>query len=716
MPSRKVSMRASMANQTSHLGIMGGLAKGRTSGASGNRATNKLVIPRGAAKGLAYMQMHGILSRNPQSGGVGKVVKSKPCTCNGSKQNIESKQNIGSKQNTITNYFIITGWGCFDDLSNNASEDAVNYLMGTLLDNSSSSTDKFLFKDKNYQLKTSITSVSGRDINIICLPNLPVDDYAIGEGGLMWNLLTKYRSLGNIIGILSVGMDANTPYIRFEESANNTDMSGNIWCPDGTQNCKPNLSPNYPSIYLAKAKDYIYENMPEMSGNIKIGDISSTGHYYCDKLFYTNLSFINTHNLTKCFADFVHVPSNLVCADTTADCRGWATAGQCDINPSYMEWRCAASCNIIRELPCSPPNPTRTAATTLLWYIRYVFKSYGFSNPLACPPGQGRSAETAACGVCPSGTAIVGGVCTACPAGQYIDAGGDCSDCPIGTYSDTSGATTCSDCSNGTTIDDKGFYKEKGAHLCLRDVWPVCSSTSVANVGGLDPHAVGSTTQGYFCCASGNDGLFQLSGTPDCSGIGVGSGNSNLCRLTGPIAPGACSKPSCNAVLGCSSLDNESETLHPGAGEECSADAYSNQADVAGCIWDAAAQSGHCPSTSCHTSYNGGCYVNPNPTIPSPAMVGCSSIGSGWAPGADESCTTNATDGGACVPLGGGDGSISSDQGTCPATSCFYLDAGCTLNPYLPYICSDKACVAQIVDQSTVVQPVMSLEMCKKNC
>ena len=93
MPSRKVSMRASMANQTSILGIMGGLAKGRTSGASGNRATNKLVIPRGAAKGLAYMQLHGILSRNPLgSGGVGKVVKSKPCNCKGSKHNI--KENI----------------------------------------------------------------------------------------------------------------------------------------------------------------------------------------------------------------------------------------------------------------------------------------------------------------------------------------------------------------------------------------------------------------------------------------------------------------------------------------------------------------------------------------------------------------------------------------------------------------------------------------------
>ena len=76
MPSRKVSMRASMANRTSILGIMGGLAKGRASGASGNRATNKLVIPRGAAKGLAYMQLHGILSRNPQcSGGVGRVAR-----------------------------------------------------------------------------------------------------------------------------------------------------------------------------------------------------------------------------------------------------------------------------------------------------------------------------------------------------------------------------------------------------------------------------------------------------------------------------------------------------------------------------------------------------------------------------------------------------------------------------------------------------------------
>jgi len=79
----KSSYRGSITNKKSIYGDMGGLAKGRTAGASGNRATNKLVIPRGAAAGLAYMQLHGILSRNPQTGGVGKVVKSKPCNCKG---------------------------------------------------------------------------------------------------------------------------------------------------------------------------------------------------------------------------------------------------------------------------------------------------------------------------------------------------------------------------------------------------------------------------------------------------------------------------------------------------------------------------------------------------------------------------------------------------------------------------------------------------------
>jgi hypothetical protein len=78
----KSSYRGSITNKKGIYGDMGGLAKGRT-GASRNRATNKLVIPRGAAAGLAYMQLHGILSRNPQTGGVGKTVKSKPCNCKG---------------------------------------------------------------------------------------------------------------------------------------------------------------------------------------------------------------------------------------------------------------------------------------------------------------------------------------------------------------------------------------------------------------------------------------------------------------------------------------------------------------------------------------------------------------------------------------------------------------------------------------------------------
>lgn len=70
-------MKSSVSNKTSVYGEMGGLAKART-GASSNRTTNKLVIPRGAAAGLAYMKTHRLLSRNPQSGGIGRM-KSKPC-------------------------------------------------------------------------------------------------------------------------------------------------------------------------------------------------------------------------------------------------------------------------------------------------------------------------------------------------------------------------------------------------------------------------------------------------------------------------------------------------------------------------------------------------------------------------------------------------------------------------------------------------------------
>jgi len=73
-----------MSNQISHFGIMGGLYNRKISGRSSmNRVTSRLEIPAGAASGLRYMKMHNLLSRNPLgSGGVGRVVKNKPCNCN----------------------------------------------------------------------------------------------------------------------------------------------------------------------------------------------------------------------------------------------------------------------------------------------------------------------------------------------------------------------------------------------------------------------------------------------------------------------------------------------------------------------------------------------------------------------------------------------------------------------------------------------------------
>jgi len=61
---------------------MGGLSNSRVATHT-NRATNTLRIPKPAATGLAYMKMHNLLSRNPLgSGGVGRIVKNKPCNCN----------------------------------------------------------------------------------------------------------------------------------------------------------------------------------------------------------------------------------------------------------------------------------------------------------------------------------------------------------------------------------------------------------------------------------------------------------------------------------------------------------------------------------------------------------------------------------------------------------------------------------------------------------
>ncbi len=82
MPSKKITMRASMTNQTSHFGIMGGIYNRKISGISSqNRVSSRLVIPSSASAGLNYMKMHNILSKNPAfSGGVGRT-KNTQCNC-----------------------------------------------------------------------------------------------------------------------------------------------------------------------------------------------------------------------------------------------------------------------------------------------------------------------------------------------------------------------------------------------------------------------------------------------------------------------------------------------------------------------------------------------------------------------------------------------------------------------------------------------------------
>jgi hypothetical protein len=80
MPSKKVTMRASMSNQITHFGIMGGLFNRKISGRSSlNRVTSRLLIPAGADAGLRYMKSHNLLSRNPLgSGGVGRMFNIRP--------------------------------------------------------------------------------------------------------------------------------------------------------------------------------------------------------------------------------------------------------------------------------------------------------------------------------------------------------------------------------------------------------------------------------------------------------------------------------------------------------------------------------------------------------------------------------------------------------------------------------------------------------------
>lgn len=86
MPSKKVSMTASMSNQTSHFGIMGGIHNRKISSRSSlNRVTSRLTIPAGAVAGLRYMKMKNLLSRNPVgSGGVGRMFTVRPRGSGGS--------------------------------------------------------------------------------------------------------------------------------------------------------------------------------------------------------------------------------------------------------------------------------------------------------------------------------------------------------------------------------------------------------------------------------------------------------------------------------------------------------------------------------------------------------------------------------------------------------------------------------------------------------
>jgi hypothetical protein len=91
-PTAKGRYNQSRSNQTTHFGIMGGLAP-VTNVAAGvhrfvfRRARNKQTIPLSPAPGLEYMKEHDILSKNPAgSGGVGlsKVLVDRamgPCNC-----------------------------------------------------------------------------------------------------------------------------------------------------------------------------------------------------------------------------------------------------------------------------------------------------------------------------------------------------------------------------------------------------------------------------------------------------------------------------------------------------------------------------------------------------------------------------------------------------------------------------------------------------------
>ena len=658
MPSRKVSMRASMANQTSHLGIMGGLAKGRTSGASGNRATNKLVIPRGAAKGLAYMQMHGILSRNPQSGGVGKVVKSKPCNCKGlGKTEVEGDLGGGDLGGGELGSGPAVGYRCADAYA---------------------------------KLNDTIDGVEGIDDWGGCSTPSCWVDWTMGAEPFPPPAVLNWGT--GVGGGAAAFLGDGSKHLSTTPTTCGT-ISGEHLCLN-TFWATPAAAPLGPQTFVSAC----YKNpltCPAGQGRsaetaacgvCPAGQFSSSNDATCTKCSAGQISNAGDQACTACSAGQISNAGDATCTACPAgqfSNAGDATCTKCSAGSfsNAGDATCTA---------CSAGQISNAGDATC------TDCSAGFkcpnpdATPIPCPSGTFSAGGAWYCLPCDKGTYSSGArntKCTPCTAGEYSDTTGatTCAPCPIGTYAEGTPAVSCTDCPNGTTVDDNGFYKEKGATTCLDNESGSCRGW--AGAGGAAP--AGSATQGYFCCASGNDGLFNLSDTPDCSGIGDGRDgggnpgwvNSNLCRLTGPIAPGACSKPSCNAALGCSSLKDG--PWQPGNAQLRPPSCASKIDPEPGCV------SGNCPATSCYSLYNGDCQPNPNQTIPSPAMLGCSSLdgdGETYVPGGKNAECTPAM----VTQTGSG---CTQDGKTCPATACYWQGGGgtsaagppsCKLNPYLP--------------------------------
>ena len=595
MPSRKVTMRASMANQTSHFGIMGGLAKGRTSGASGNRATNKLVIPRGAAKGLAYMQLHGILSRNPQTGGVGKVVKSKPCNCNGlGKTAVEGGGGgVGGGGGGVGEGLGGADWPEVNpkDVVGASSSASVGQGVYTIESVMGCAAPRFEFSLWHSYFSFGVVSQvqPSAVMNFLSisraklLPWSPPRAFTLGTPAIFQQtMVSDVASTGwgqmtgdNVNACIGDGdgdgcvLQASQPtdtagtytlkiykFVNGQVSGKELyryDSNEAVWSGLIVENSTKGLGTYVPLGASPPSGPLLGEITMGCGGCIegyelfndgKPGDVS-----YCklgcplgsvSVIAPTPFAFNGSSQVCQpCQAGTFAAEGDFICnscpiGQVQADA-GQATCNKCPIG-QFQAARGQATCN---NCPANQGQAGPSAASC---------------SP--CLAGQS-SVLGGACSACLAGqSSVLGGACSACPAGTFSVAGGDCSTCPIGTYSDTSGTpNSCSDCSNGTTYtntaDGQVRYARTGATGCDRR-WHWPEAACISTVGGRAEAAVGTETQGSFCCASGSDGFYQLSGTPDCSGIGTGGAKSNLCRLSGASSPfiGACDISGCNEMLG----------------------------------------------------------------------------------------------------------------------------------------------------------------------